>query len=151
MDKVIREVSGCTCQRVRRISRRITQLYDRALAPTGLTINQFSMLANLYGVDRAGSRGLPIGEIADRLGADPTTVNRVLQPLKARGLLKDSTDPRDGRVRLVRITGKGAREFLDAVPHWRRAQAQVETTLGVRAASALNELLDRSADRLERL
>src|SRR3979490_2018831 len=45
----IREVLGCTCMRLRRANRTITQIYDQHLAPAGLTSSQFGMLARLHG------------------------------------------------------------------------------------------------------
>lgn len=148
MDKNLQEVMGCTCLRMRRTTRRMTQLYDQALHDVGLTINQFGLLANLYGVDLIRSQGLPIGAIAERLGADPTTLNRTLKPLSARGLIKDFSDPADGRVRVIRITEKGKRKLLKAIPLWRAAQARVDGALGLERVSALNELLDLSGTRL---
>jgi len=150
-DKNLREVMGCTCLRIRRTSRRMTQVYDRALAQAGFTVNQFGLLANLLGVEIVRGEGLSIGTLADRLGTDPTTLNRTLKPLQVKGLLKDSADPADRRVRVVRITAKGKRELLDAIPLWREAQAHVERALGIKATSALNELLDRSNDRLAQI
>jgi DNA-binding MarR family transcriptional regulator len=148
MDKNLQEVMGCTCLRIRRTSRQVTQIYDGALEATGLTINQFGLLANLYGVDLMRADGLSIGALSERLGADPTTLNRTLKPLTARGLVKDLTSPADGRVRIVRIAQKGKREFLKAVPLWRQAQARVEGALGQKTTSALNDLLDRCSDAL---
>ena len=42
-----RELRNCTCSRLRRAGRRVTQLYDQALGPAGLTIGQFGLLAYL--------------------------------------------------------------------------------------------------------
>jgi hypothetical protein len=39
--------AACTCGRLRRASRAITQLYDDAMAATGLRITQFSVLRHL--------------------------------------------------------------------------------------------------------
>lgn len=148
MDKNLREVMECTCLRIRRTSRRMTQVYEQALTAVDLTINQFGLLANLYGVDLVRSAGLSIGALSERLGADATTLNRTLKPLAARGLVKDLADPTDRRVRIVRITEKGKREFLEAMPLWRQAQRRVEGLLGQKTMSTLNELLDRSAEAL---
>ncbi len=150
MDKNLQEIMGCTCLRIRRTSRLITQVYDRAIEASGLTINQFGLLANLYGVDLVRSAGLSIGALSERLGTDPTTLNRTLKPLAGKGLVKDSTNPADGRVRIVRITEKGKRELLKAIPRWRQAQEQVESALGTKPMAALNELLDLTGDALAR-
>jgi DNA-binding MarR family transcriptional regulator len=141
---------ACTCLRVRQTSRLMTQVYEHALESAGLTINQFGLLANLYGVDLVRSTGLSIGALSERLGTDPTTLNRTLKPLAARGLVKDLTNPADGRVRIVRIAEEGKREFLKAIPLWRRAQEQVEGAVGTKTMSALNNLLDQCSDALSR-
>src|SRR5215469_1185842 len=103
----LREVSGCSCLRVRRIARQLTQAYDGALAPVGLTVNQFGVLAKLFGASRGGRQGVPIGALAARLGMHPTTLNRDLKPLRAQGLVGDAVDASDGRVRALTITAKG--------------------------------------------
>jgi DNA-binding MarR family transcriptional regulator len=148
LNKELAEIMECTCLRMRRASRRMTQIYDHKLGSAGLTINQFGLLAQLYGVNLGRSAGLAVGALAERLGTDPTTLNRTLKPLEARGLVSDSSDPDDGRARIVRITDKGQRELLKAVPLWRQAQAQVEKALGSKSMRDLNKLLDFSSGRL---
>ena len=49
MDDELRKIMGCTCMRMRRATRRVTQLYDHALEPSGLTVSQFGLLAYLLG------------------------------------------------------------------------------------------------------
>jgi len=143
----IREIVQCTCLRLRRTTRRITQIYDRFLEPAGLTINQFGLLARLYG---AGLRGetLTIGMLAERVGMDPTTLNRSLKPLAASGLVANGSDPADQRVRAVLITDDGIARLRDAVPLWRKAQAQIDNALGIDTTVALNGLLELSYARL---
>ena len=148
MDTDFRKIMGCTCLRMRRATRLVTQLYDHALHPAELTINQFGILAYLHGVTLAKSDPPSIGTMAEWLGMDPTTLNRNLKPLIARGLVRSTPDPSDGRVRVVRATDKGQRTLLDAVPLWQEAQAQVEEALGREATTALNDLLDLSAARV---
>lgn len=79
---------------------------------------------------------------------DPTTLNRNLKPLVAKGLVQNAADPADGRVRIVRIAVKGQRALRKAVPLWREAQAQVEKVLGRQTTAALGDLLDVSATKL---
>jgi len=144
----VQEIAGCTCLRLRRASRKLTQVYDRLLGAAGLTVNQFGLLAQLYGADMSRSTGLSMGMIAERLGLDPTTLNRNLKPLQLQGLVKDAIDAADRRVRIIRITEKGRRTLEKAVPYWRQAQAQVERALGDDAMGALNGLLDQSTVKL---
>jgi DNA-binding MarR family transcriptional regulator len=143
----VQEIAGCTCLRLRRASRKLTQIYDRLLGTAGLTVNQFGLLAQLYGADER-STGLSMGTIADRLGLDPTTLNRNLKPLHLHGLVKDAIDAADRRVHIIRITEKGRRSLERAMPFWRQAQAQVSRALGEEAIGALNGLLDQSTAKL---
>jgi DNA-binding MarR family transcriptional regulator len=146
----IHEVSGCTCLRARRIARQLTQAYDRALESVGLTVNQFGLLAKLYGATRDGRKGLPIGTLAERLGMHPTTLNRDLKPLRARKLIADSLDASDRRIRALIITGKGRAKLRKAVPVWRRTQKRLEAVLGKEAICALNEILDLASIKLQK-
>jgi len=148
MDRNLREAMGCTCLCIRRAARQFTQIYDHALEPAGLTVTQFGLLANLFGASLRRSEVSSIGAIADWLGMDPTTLNRNLKPLKARGLVKDQTDPSDGRLRIVQLTGKGRHKLNNAMVLWRQAHAKVEQTLGRKQRLALNDMLDQSMAKL---
>jgi DNA-binding MarR family transcriptional regulator len=148
MDDDLKKIMGCTCLRMRRATRRVTQVYDRALEPAGLTVNQFGLLGYLYGASRAPAQASSIGSIADWLGMDPTTLNRNLKPLLKKAMVKNATDPADGRVRIVRITDKGLRTLRGALPRWRSAQADVEKAIGGQSIAELNALLDLSASKL---
>ena len=148
MDNDLQKMMGCTCLRMRRATRRVTQLYDHALQPTGLTVNQFGLLGYLHGASSAPAHASSIGTIAEWLGMDPTTLNRNLKPLLAKGMVKNVTDPDDGRVRIVRITEKGLRALREALPRWRGAQADVEKAIGAKSIAELNTLLDLSSAKL---
>lgn len=148
MEDDLQNIMGCTCLRMRRATRRVTQLYDHALEPAGLTVNQFGLLGYLHGASRAPSQASSIGSIAEWLGMDPTTLNRNLKPLLAKGLAKNATDPDDGRIRIVRITEKGLRALRGALPRWRNAQADVEKAIGAQSIAELNSLLDLSSSKL---
>jgi DNA-binding MarR family transcriptional regulator len=149
LDVDLQELSGCTCLRLRRAARQVTQIYDHLLEPAGITGAQLSLLAQLYRASRRPDDGLSIGTLAERMVMDPTTLNRNLKPLAAQGLVKDGVDPQDRRVRFLLITEKGRLKLQKAVPLWRRAQAQVEQALGPEATVALNGLLDLSSARLK--
>src|SRR3546814_9185045 len=56
--------SVCTCFKLRRAARRVTQLYDRHLQPTGLRITQFGLLARLR------VEPLQMTALAERMGMD---------------------------------------------------------------------------------
>ena len=143
-----REMLDCTCMRLRRTNRTLTQLYDRHLAPSGLTSGQFGLLARLQGASQQGKAALPIGILADLHGMDPTTLTRNLKLLLAAKLVRDGRDAADGRVRTVALTEAGRKRLIRAAPEWRKAQRRVEMALGNEAMLALNGLLDLSNAKL---
>lgn len=146
----IREVAGCTCLALRRVTRQVTQIYDRRLEPSGLTVNQFGVLAQLYGAYAAGRAALSIGMLSERLGMDPTTLNRSLKPLQAQNLVVTATDAEDRRVRSLTITSRGRAKVEQALPMWRAAKAELEEAVGKQAAVALSGFLNRSSAKLAR-
>lgn len=135
-------VTGCTCDRLRKLARRLTQHYDAFLAPTGLRLTQYSLLAHLaYGGPASMSA------LADRLEMDRTTLTRNLRPLADAGLV--AMDPgRDARERVVSISGKGRTTWQAAREHWRRAQHDVNETLGAARVTDLHVVLDSSLESL---
>jgi DNA-binding MarR family transcriptional regulator len=79
---------------------------------------------------------------------DPTSLNRSLKPLEKAGLIANTGDPDDRRVRAVTITGAGEDKLRAAMPHWRQAQTQIDISLGLDATVALNGLLELSYQKL---
>ncbi|MDK0521450.1 helix-turn-helix domain-containing GNAT family N-acetyltransferase [Streptomyces sp. ML-6] len=57
-----------------------------------------------------GERGLDVRRLRERLGLDSGYVSRLLRSLEADGLVTVEPHPRDGRVRTVRLTGRGRAE-----------------------------------------
>jgi DNA-binding MarR family transcriptional regulator len=137
------EIARCTCLKLRKATRRVTQIYDRLLEPAELTIAQFSLLAHLL-----GSRPLSIGELADALVTDPTTLNRNLKLLVDRDLVRIEQDGEDRRRRVVLLTESGRKLVPVAYPMWREAQNFVADLLGQTEIARLGKALDRALERL---
>ncbi len=119
------EMAGCVCFSLRKAARTITQVYDAALAESGLRITQFSLLAML----NAHGRPRRISDLARDLVMDRTTLTRNLRPLEREGLLTISAGE-DRRERLATITEEGTRRVRLAAPRWRTAQAHVLDLFG---------------------
>ena len=131
---------GCTCAKLRRLSRRVTAVYDRELATAGLRVTQYSMLGVIH--REAGDDGMPLTALAERLDMDRTTLTRNLKPLMAQGWAELVASDSDARVRLARITAAGAAAWAAARPHWKRAQLEVNRTLGDDTVDRLHQWLD---------
>ena len=132
---------GCTCAKLRRLSRRVTAVYDRELAGAGLRVTQYSMLGLIQ--REAGQGGTPLTVLAERLDMDHTTLSRNLKPLIAQGWAELVSSDTDARVRLARVTAAGAAAWQAARPHWKRAQLEVNRTLGDDTVDRLHQWLDQ--------
>ncbi|MEI9926309.1 MAG: MarR family transcriptional regulator [Bradyrhizobium sp.] len=144
----IKEIANCTCLRARRVTRRLTQIYDAALEPVHLTANQFGVLSCLYGLTLAATTMSRSARWRIASGKHPTTLNRDLKPLEMSGLVASVEISGDRRVRAIQITGKGRTHLRKAVTFWRQAQSRVRDELGPRSMLALNELLETAAVKL---
>jgi DNA-binding MarR family transcriptional regulator len=129
--------------RLRKASRRVTQIYDRALEAAGLTVTQYGLLGQLL-----RSAGIGIGALAEGLVMDPTTLTRSLRPLQRQGFVTTRPDRRDRRSKCLHLTAKGRAAFENAVPAWKGAQRRVEEAIGGSEIAALSAALDHVIERL---
>ncbi len=128
---------ACTCLRLRKASRRVTQIYDQALDAHGLTVTQYGLLGYLKALD-----GIALGELAERLVMDPTTLTRTLRPMEKQGWVASTPDKDDARTRRVHITATGLATYRSAEPAWRKAQEKIATALGESDHKALARTID---------
>jgi DNA-binding MarR family transcriptional regulator len=128
--------SVCTCFRLRRAARQVSQIYDHELAAAGLSLNEYSILRH---AERGGPRLL--GELADSLGMERTTLTRNLKPLLEAGWLKEVRGE-DARQRLISVTASGRKRIASAKPHWLRAQRRIEASYGAARTDRLRMDLD---------
>jgi DNA-binding MarR family transcriptional regulator len=129
--------SGCTCFKLRRLTRRLTAVYDRALSAAGMRVTQYSLLSNLR-----GTQGVPMSQLAEALDMDRTTLTRNLKPLLQTGWVQVKPSSNDARVRLVYLTADGAAQWKAASACWRQAQDEVNATIGADNLTGLHQMLD---------
>lgn len=122
---------SCICARLRRASRALTRHYDGALAQTGLTVTQFSILRT---VSRLGDPTL--AELAEQTAHEKSALWRTLQPLIRNAWI--SVTP--GRTQRFGLTPLGQAQISAAYPLWREAQAGVSERLGADQAVLMNLL-----------
>jgi len=130
----------CNCGALRQAARRVTKLYDDALAPIGLGVNQFSILARL---SRVGPS--TIQDLARLLVTDRSTLGHLLRPLEKRGLVKLDVSEQDRRSRIVALTHAGKAAVAKARPRWTAAQRRFESAFGKEAAFELRAVLKEVA------
>jgi DNA-binding MarR family transcriptional regulator len=134
---------GCTCDRLRKLTRRITQHYDARLAPAGLRVTQYSLLAHLV-----GGGPVTMSALARLMEMDRTTLTRSLKPLADAGLVEIAPGT-DARSRVVTVTARGRTARSSARELWRQAQDEVNRALGTDQVTALHAVLEDSLARLK--
>jgi len=117
-------LQDCACATLRKTSRTITRLYDEALKPSGLLATQYMALVAIQKEHPA-----TIGQLAEKMVMDRTTLTRNLKPLEKSGLIV-SGKGEDQRRHVVSLTLKGKTALEKTFPLWRRVQTHVATTLG---------------------
>ncbi len=126
----------CSCSALRMAARRLSQAYDAALAPEGLTVSQFALLSTL--VSHASEGPSPtICALADALALDRTTLGHNLRPLERDGFVLVEPDTRDRRVRRIRLTAQGRAKRDRCLPLWRATQDRFDAAFGSARAAAL--------------
>ena len=114
----------CLCLHAQRAARALSRRFDEAFRPFGITSGQFSLLNSL-------NRPAPptIGQVAETLAMDRSTVTANLKPLERAGLLETTTDPDDRRGRRIVLAEAGRALLTRATPVWLEEHARVEATL----------------------
>lgn len=128
----------CNATALRKASRRLSQLYDDAISPSGLRATQFAVLAELAG---RGDDPPTMAELAAALVVDRSALGHNLRPLERDGFVALRTGAQDRRRRHVVLTARGAAKLRTAQPLWQAAQDHFHTTFGHAAAEQLRATL----------
>lgn len=114
----------CLCLHAQRAARALSRRFDEVFRPHGITSGQFSLLNSL-------NRPAPptIGQVAETLAMDRSTVTANLKPLERMGAVLTTVDPDDRRGRRVALTGAGRALLERTTPIWIAEHAAVEAEL----------------------
>lgn len=136
---------ACTNWALSRAARRLTQIYDEALAPVGLTSAQARLLSEVSGATlEGGPEGPTLQALAGRLSIQISALTHALRPLLRDGLVEVRVDARDRRAKHAILTQAGDARLGEMLVIWRAVHDRVERALGPDAA-ALRALADRVA------
>ncbi|EJN09998.1 MarR family winged helix-turn-helix transcriptional regulator [Herbaspirillum sp. YR522] len=137
----------CTCSPLRRLTRRITIIYDHHLAADALTITQYSLISRIGRVPVANP------ELAVVMGMDRSTLSRALKPLIAAGWIETFDPPAeahlDKRSFVLQLTAAGRAKLDQARPNWQRAQDEIDRLLGPELSDRLDQAVSDSYQRLQ--
>lgn len=130
--------SLCNCGVIRKASRRVSQMYDAALAPAGLKSTQFGILS---AIGQRAHDPPTMRELADIMVMDRSTLGQNLRPLERNRLVAWLPSEVDRRNKLVILTAEGRARFMQARPLWRAAQERFERAVGTTEAARLRRSL----------
>ncbi len=128
MNEILRLAPTCVGDSLRRTARTVSQHYDHALAKVGLNVGQFSILARLAGFKQQ-SHSPTLGELAQAIGVDRTTLTRALGPLEREGLIAVA-EGEDRRTRVAVLCAPGAERLEEALPLWNATQQHLLKQFG---------------------
>lgn len=125
----------CLCLATQRAARVLARRFDRLFAPLGITNGQFSMMVALSGQWKPR-----LGELAQFLAMDQTTMTAAIKTLEKRGLVGLQADEGDARVRRPVLTEAGRKVVAKAAPLWREEHARVQAGI-TQDAAELSKML----------
>lgn len=108
------------------VSRATHGLLDEALAPAGLTADEFAV----YSMLRGSEQGSTPGELAGWMAAPPTTVSSYVKRFEGRGHVERVPNPDDRRSYRLRLTEDGRAAHLAAAERFLPVLDQVLAALG---------------------
>lgn len=137
-DRVVAQLEGsqCHCTVLRKATRRVSQLYDSALATSGLKTTQRTLLAQ---IGRMGAT--TVGKLAEAMVMDPGALAHTLKPLERDGFVTVMVDPTDRRNRQISLTRQGQAKLVETKPLWEKAQRGFEAAFGRTESDSLREAL----------
>ena len=130
--------SPCIATAMRKASRRLSQLYDVALAPAGLRTTQYAMLSEL---ERRSTKPPTMHELADAMVMDRSALGHNLRPLERDGLIALEESNEDQRRRHVVVTTQGRAKHREATRLWQTAQGRFKEIYGKSEAADLRTIL----------
>jgi DNA-binding MarR family transcriptional regulator len=130
------QASRCSCTALRKASRRISQLYDAVLAPSGLKTTQRAILAEIR-----RSEPTTVGNLAEALVMDAGALAHTLKPLERDRLVSIDVDPEDRRNRVAKLTPGGHARLARSDKLWENAQRGFEGGYGRLKSESLREAM----------
>lgn len=122
----------CYAMRARRLSRKLTRLYEAEMGDVDLTAARFNVLVAI-----AASPGVQASQLVEPLDIEKSSLSRILSRMEDQGLI--ASEPIEGsRGRALQATSEGELLIERARPSWERAQAAVEAELGELAEALLD-------------
>ncbi|MGL5436429.1 MAG: MarR family winged helix-turn-helix transcriptional regulator [Lachnospiraceae bacterium] len=125
----------CHCLKMRRSAENVIHFYDNILAPSGVTVRQYSLLRAISEHSGCNVRVLSEATLLER-----STLARSLKPLIQYGYIKDKKTE-GARDSVLELSENGVSVCNEAASLWETAQSQLEEKLGKEQLKALENVL----------
>jgi len=126
----------CLCIDLRTAAQKLTQTYDEVMAPSGISVTQFSQLHLIQSLG-----GPTLKELSTASELERSTLGRNIRVLEKLGLV-DMRVGGDARTRTIHLTRKGSNAFKRAIPLWHSVQSQLTNRLGLPGRTQLDDMLE---------
>lgn len=127
--------SRCHCINLRRAANAVTDYYDRALADTGITVSQYSLLSNIGKIEPCS-----VAELSRLVRLERTTLVRNLKLLYEAEWIQNDAAP-GSRKGKIHLTDAGRKLAAAAKVRWLEAQEDIEAFLGEEELRLLTDCL----------
>ncbi|MGO9013880.1 MAG: MarR family winged helix-turn-helix transcriptional regulator [Dissulfurispiraceae bacterium] len=134
----------CLAVRVRKISRVITGIYDRAMRPHGIKVNQAGILIMISLTKNPRS-----GDICRTFQMEKSTVSRNLERMRNQGWIEVGKGD-EGLSQVLTVTPKGKKLLAEIYGKWEKAQKEVAEFLGEDGVKAVHMLTGRMSGPMGR-
>lgn len=124
--------------RLQTTARSLQRFADRAVAGAGLTTAQLAVAVIVQARGEMTQR-----DLADELGLGENAITAMLQRLETLDMVERRRDPRDARVRQIRLTERGATVVSEAAGAFEVVNRAIDQALGRDGVQSLAAELDR--------
>lgn len=114
------DVYGKPGHLIRRVQQIAVAVFMRECATYDITPVQYAALVAIR-----ENPGLDATRISALISFDRSTIGNVLERLETKGVIERSANPDDKRVKILRLSAKGARLLRDVEPAVARAQERI--------------------------
>ena len=126
--------SDCIADKLRLISRVVTSIYDDALRPLGITLNQLNLIVVVAKFEPTSP-----SKIGEWLHMNKSTVSRNINLMSRNGWL-DIKPLGQGRSLEIKLLSKGREIFKKSNPFWEKAQRNVNKMLKKQGVEELKRM-----------
>ncbi len=126
----------CNCYVIRKISLKISKIYDNALKTSGLKITQYAILKYISILKKTNLKNL-----STTMDYNRSTLGRNIRILERRKLIRFNKGKDKREVEII-ITNDGIKIFKIARKSWKNINDQISKNLGKNKIKMLGEILN---------